>query len=97
MVHNASSFFLLLFRCFCRGRGQRRITCAHYYVGRAHTELEPSTDEATVGGESPTHYHLLGRVSWASAAPTAHFFFILGLKSEIVNLQEERITLYISI
>ena len=55
------------------------------------------TDEAGVGRESPTRYHLLGRVSWASANPTAHSFFILGLKLEIVNLQEEKITLHTSI
>ena len=48
-------------------------------------------------GKSPTRYHLLRRISWASADPTAHSLFILGLESEIVNLQEERITLHTSI
>ena len=63
-----------------------------YYV----TQLEQRTDKAEVGGET-TCYHLLGRGSQAFADPTAHSFFILGLELEIVNLQEEGITLHTSI
>ena len=55
-----------------------------YYV----TQLEQRTDEAEVGEET-TCYHLLGRGSQAFAYPTAHSFFILGLQSEIINLQEK--------
>ena len=35
-----------------------------------------------VGGESPTHYHLLKRSSRPSTDFTAHSFFILGLESD---------------
>ena len=59
------------------------------------TQLEWTTDEEDVDQET-THYHLLGRVSRASAKSTG-YFFILGLKWEIVNLQEVGITLHIRI
>ena len=58
--------------------------------------VDPRTDETEVGGET-THYHLPGRVSRASADSTAHSFFILDIKSEIVNLQEKGITLHTSV
>ena len=47
----------------------------------SHTQLAGRTDETQVGGESPTHYHLLKGPSQASADFTAHSYFILGLKS----------------
>ena len=77
----------------CSFNGDYHASCRTYST----TQLEQRTDEAVVGGESPTHYHLLGRVSRASTDSTAHSFFIHGLKSEIANLQEEGITLHTSI
>ena len=40
------------------------------------TQLEQRTDEIEVGGEDPTHYHLLERVSRASTNPTSHLVIL---------------------